>query len=84
MEKASLACFSLAVQGISFTEFFLIVIRHFVDSQNANNLRICQKRCELCSNSYREKNWLQSWTKSVKNFALSYTQETHPAYLAPW
>ena len=26
----------------------------------------------------------QSWTKSVKNFALSYTQETHPAYLAPW
>ena len=27
---------------------------------------------------------LQSWTKSVKNFALCYTQETHPAYLAPW
>ena len=27
---------------------------------------------------------LQSWTKSVKNFALSYTQETYPANLAPW
>ena len=27
---------------------------------------------------------LQSWTKSVQNFALSYTQDTHPAYLAPW
>ena len=27
---------------------------------------------------------LQSWTKSVKNSALSYTQDTHPAYLAPW
>ena len=26
---------------------------------------------------------LQSWTKSVKNFALSYSQETHPANLAP-
>ena len=28
--------------------------------------------------------WLQSWTKSVKNFALSHTQETHPTYLEPW
>ena len=27
---------------------------------------------------------LESWTKSVKNFALSYTQETYPANLAPW
>ena len=27
---------------------------------------------------------LQSWTKSVKNFALSYSQETYPANLAPW
>ena len=26
---------------------------------------------------------LQSWTKSVKKFALSYSQETHPANLAP-
>ena len=26
----------------------------------------------------------QSWTESVKNFALSYTQETYPANLAPW
>ena len=34
-----------------------IGIRHVVGSQNANNLRKCQKRCELCSNSYREKNW---------------------------
>ena len=28
--------------------------------------------------------YLQSLTKSVKNFALSYTQETYPANLAPW
>ena len=27
---------------------------------------------------------LQSWTKSVKNFALSYSQETHLANLALW
>ena len=27
---------------------------------------------------------LHSWTKSVKNFALSYSQDTHPANLAPW
>ena len=26
---------------------------------------------------------LQSWTKSVKNFALSYSQKTHPANMAP-
>ena len=26
---------------------------------------------------------LQSWTKSVQKFALSYSQETHPANLAP-
>ena len=27
---------------------------------------------------------LQSWTKSVKNFALSYSQETYSANLATW
>ena len=27
---------------------------------------------------------IQSWTKSVQNHALSYSQETHPVNLAPW
>ena len=44
--------------------------------------------CKLCDHKLGEEvthpgsEGQQSWTKSVKNFALSYSQETHPANLA--
>ena len=44
--------------------------------------------CNLCDDKLAEKvthpgsEGQQSWTKSVKNFVLSYSQETHPANLA--
>ena len=44
--------------------------------------------CKLCDHKLGEEvthpgsEGQQSWTKSVKKFALSYSQETHPANLA--
>jgi len=46
--------------------------------------------CKLCGHKLGEEvthprsEGQQSWTKSVKNFALSYLQETQPVNLASW
>ena len=36
------------------------------------------------SKDIRKKTYLQSWTKSVKNFTLCYARGTHPVNLASW
>ena len=79
MEKANLACFSLAVRESNFVYRMLwIGIRHAVDSQNANNLRICQNRCELCSNSYREKNWRVTYSRLYLRYQISIPTDREP------
>ena len=45
------------------------------------NLKKKRKTCTKCP---RLLSYLQPWTKSVKNFTLSYSQKTHPVNLASW
>ena len=68
--------------------FLLIMVTLYVTGQIWSQVNFdFDSQFPLSSSLSRQRNSgidLQSWTKSVKNFALSYTQETHPAYLAPW